>query len=147
MPTESRIWRGQDAFIQDFDDAVVGVLQNWTLSVEYEFEDLTGAGSPKRQDDQKTFVEVQVDAEWGEWNENGYKAFIDYDEAQDQLSESSDVPHFDVTFEIPDKDDAFTMNPTDVDVRFPSVELSADPDSWVTLNVSGEGADLTGLAP
>jgi len=146
MPDQSRIYRGQDAIVSfAASDVVVGVLQDWTLTVEFTREDLRGAGSPERQDDQTTEFEVTIDAEFAEWNEDGYKALINYDEAQEKIAETSDVPHFDVELDIPSKDDANSVTPTVQDVRFDSPELSGGPDSWVTLNVSGTGKNITGL--
>jgi len=147
MPDQSRIYRGQDAVVTfAASDVVVGILQDWTVNPDFSREDLRGAGSPKRQDDQTTEVEVAIDAEFAEWNEDGYKALINYDEAQEQISNSSDVPHFDVELDIPSKDGGNTVTPTVQEVRFDSPELSGGPDSWVTLNLSGVGKDLTGLA-
>lgn len=147
MPDQSRIYRGQDALVTFAGTSVVvGILQDWSLTPEFSREDLRGAGSPKRQDDQTTEVEVAIDAEFAEWNEDGYKALINYDEAQEQISDTSDVPHFDVELDIPSKDGGNTVTPTVQEVRFDSPELSGGPDSWVTLNLSGVGADVTGFS-
>jgi len=147
MPDQSRIYRGQDAIVSfAASDVVVGILQDWTLTVEFTREDLRGAGSAERQDDQTTEFEVTIDAEFAEWNEDGYKALINYDEAQEKIAETSDVPHFDIELDIPSKDGANTVAPTVQDVRFDSPELSGGPDSWVTFNVSGTGRNITGFS-
>lgn len=146
MPTTKRTYRGQEATVTFTDAGIpVGILQNWELTVEWEFADLRGAGSPKRQDDQKTAVDVSISAEWAEWSEEGYIKVVDFDEGNDQLDETADVAHFDVELSIPSSDGGNTITPTVENVRFPSPSLSADPDSWVTLGIEGEGDDVSGL--
>jgi len=147
MPDQSRIYRGQDAIVSfAASDVIVGILQDWTLSPDFTREDLRGAGSTERQDDQTTEFEVSIEAEFAEWNEDGYKALINYDEAQEKIAETSDVPHFDIELDMPSKDGANSVTPTVLDVRFDSPELSGGPDSWVTLNISGTGRNVTGFS-
>jgi len=93
MPAQSRIYRGQDALVTfASSDVVVGILQDWSLTPEFSREDLRGAGSPKRQDDQTTEVEVAIDA-------GVLRGHADPGTSASQIATITDVTGDDVTVE------------------------------------------------
>lgn len=139
------IWRGQEAVVtlkSDGTEKTVGIIQDVEISPSRTIEQLRGAGSREFQDLQQTEFEVDVSSEVLKWSTAAYESLIDYDDANDKISDSSDVPTFSIIGDFKNTDgDEYSL--TVESVYFEDLPLSGDPDSWVGLDLDGIGKNLS----
>ena len=137
----SNTFRGQTATLQ-IDGVTVGVLQNAELNPTKETEELTGQ-SIKREDIIQTSFRVEITAEYGNFDIQGLKDILGYDDTNDEIEDTPEIPSFTVTGNFQSVDGTIDEDIDVLNVVFPDLTLSWDGDSHVTNNLSGTGDDMT----
>jgi len=134
-------FRGQTATLQ-IDGITVGVLQNAELNPTKETEELTGQ-SIKREDIMQTEFRVVITAEYGSFNIDGLKSLLGYDETNDEIEDTPEIPQFTVTGNFQSVDGTIDEDIDVLNVVFPDISLEWDGDTHVTNNLSGTGDDMS----
>jgi len=134
-------FRGQTATLQ-IDGVTVGVLQNAELNPTKETEELTGQ-SIKREDIMQTEFRVEITAEYGSFNIDGLKSLLGYDETNDEIEDTPEIPQFTVTGNFQSVDGTIDEDIDVLNVVFPDISLEWDGDTHVTNNLSGTGDDMS----
>jgi len=137
----SNVFRGQTATLQ-IDGITVGVLQNAELNPTKETEELTGQ-SIKREDIMQTQFRVEITAEYGNFDIAGLKSLLGYDETNDEIEDTPEIPQFTVTGNFQSVDGNVDEDIDVLNVVFPDISLEWDGDTHVTNNLSGTGDDMT----
>jgi hypothetical protein len=141
-------WRGQTAVLEitgnNMPTEAVGVLDDPEVAApEQDVQELRGAGSTKRQDTQKTSTSVTVSGEVASWDIEAWDRLIDYDDAQDQLDDTEDVAHFEVTTRVSSADGSekeIVVNDAYIDG---SVPVGGSREEWWSMSLELNGSDLT----
>lgn len=134
------IFRGQTATIS-INGVTVGVLQEAEINTNKETEELTGQ-STKREDVIQTAQRVTVTASHGSFDLAGIKSILGYDDTNDELEDTPDIPTFTVTGTFTSKDGSEDFDLAVQNVYFDDHSLSWDGDTHVTQDISGEGDDI-----
>lgn len=134
------IFRGQTAQIQ-IGGITVGVLQDAEINPSKNVEELRGQ-SIKRADAQQTELNVAVSATHASFNLQALKDILGYDETNDEIEDTPEVPTFTVTGTFTSTDGSEDFDMAVQNVYFDDLNLSWDPDSHVTKDVSGTGDDI-----
>jgi len=134
-------FRGQTATLQ-IDGVTVGVLQNAELNPTKETEELTGQ-SIKREDIMQTEFRVEITAEYGSFDITGLKSLLGYDETNDEIEDTPEIPQFTVTGNFQSVDGTIDEDIDVLNVVFPDISLEWDGDTHVTNNLSGTGDDMS----
>lgn len=117
----------------------MSILQNWEIEVDKTIEELFGAGSIICQDVQVTEARVNVSGEWLGFAIGDYATLVGG--GVSGLTDTSVVTTFTVTGTCDDTD-GNTLTLTAKSVRFPSIPIGSDKDSWVGITLDGVGKDL-----
>jgi len=134
-------FRGQTASLQ-IDGVTVGVLQNAEINPSSETEELTGQ-SIKREDIMRTSFRVSVSAEYGSFDIQGLKDVLGYDDTNDEIEDTPDMPQFTVTGNFKSIDGTIDEDMAIQNVVFPDLTISWDGDTHPTKSIEGEGDDIT----
>jgi len=143
-----KYFRGQTATLELSGNSMpaepVGVLDNPEVGApEQEVQELRGAGSTKRQDEQKTETAVTVSGDIAAWDLETWDRLIDYDEAQSQLDDSADVATFTVTVTY----EAADGSTKEIEVQDAyvdgSIPLGGSREEWIGMTLELRGSDLT----
>lgn len=134
-------FRGQTATLS-INGVTVAVLQNAELNPTSETEELTGQ-SIKREDIMRTSFRVNVSAEYASFDIQGLKDILGYDDTNDEIEDTPEIPSFTVTGNFVSIDGTIDEDMAVENVVFPDVTLSWDGDTHVTKDLSGEGDDIT----
>jgi hypothetical protein len=133
-------FRGQTATLE-IDGVTVAVLQNAELNPTRETQELTGQ-SIKREDIMQTSFRTGVSAEYASWDISGLKDILGYDDTNDQIEDTPEVPQFTVTGNFVSIDGTIDEDLAVQNVVFEDITLEWDGDSHVTKNLNGEGDDI-----
>jgi len=135
------VFRGQTATLT-INGVTVGVLQNAEVNPSKNIEELRGQ-SIKREDAMQTELNVSVSAEYASFDLAGLKTVLGYDEGNDEIEDTPEVPTFTVTgnFVSTDGNEDFDLDV--LNVYFDDINLSWDGDTHVTKDVSGTGDDIS----
>lgn len=136
----SNTFRGQTATLS-INGVTVAVLQNAELNPTSETEELTGQ-SIKREDIMRTSFRCGVSAEYGNWDIQGLKDVLGYDDTNDEIEDIPDMPQFTVTGNFQSVDGTIDEDMAVQNVVFPDLTLSWDGDTHVTKSLEGEGDDI-----
>lgn len=142
-----KVFRGQTATVsidKDGTDVVVGVLQDFEVSVQFDDEELLGQ-SIKIVDRQRTRVGVNVTATFGAFDLEGIKDVIGYDGTNGEIEDTPEPPKFTVNVNASSVDGNETIDGDVKDVVFEELSLSFGNDDYVTEDLTGEGTDLVNL--
>lgn len=143
-----KTFRGQTATVSIETDegtnVVVGVLQSFEATVQFEDEELMGQ-SIKIIDRQRTRVGVGISAEFAAFDVAGIKEVIGYDDTDAEIEDSPQPPKFTVSIDAESIDGNETINGDITEVVFDELGLEWGNDDHVTENLSGEGKDLENL--
>lgn len=140
------IWRGQTATLSITDssdaDVPIGILQDVEVSTDFEVNELFGSGSTKRQDVSKVEHSVSVSGTVSAWDLDSWKTLIDYDDVNDVIDDSADMPLFTVTLNITKKDGESAEIIEIKNVYFEGVPISGSRDEYIELSLEGKGDDI-----
>lgn len=143
-----KVFRGQTATVSietdSGTDVVVGVLQDFEVSVEFDDEELLGQ-SIKIVDRQRTRVGVNITASFASFDVEGIKDIIGYDDSNEEIEDTPQPPRFKVTVDAESVDGTETLNGDVTDVIFSELSLSWGNDDYITEDLTGEGRDLKNL--
>jgi hypothetical protein len=134
-------FRGQTATLT-IDGVTVGVLQDAELNPTKETEELTGQ-SIKREDIMQTQFRVGVSATYASFDLAGLKDVLGYDDTNDQIEDTPEIPSFTVTGTFTSIDGTEDFDLDAENVVFEDLTLSWDGDTHVTKGLEGEGDDIT----
>jgi len=134
------VFRGQNVSLQ-INGVTVGVLQNAELNPTKDTEELTGQ-SLKREDIMATNFRVDVTAEYGSFNIDGLKSILGYDDTNDEIEDTPELPQFDVTGNFTSVDGNIDEDIIVKNVVFPDLTISWDGDTHPTKELSGTGDDM-----
>jgi len=141
-------WRGQTATLElelDGTTYPIGVLQDVEIEVEFEIQELYGAGSQKRQDVSKSEIRVSVSADVAEWGFDTWKALIDWDSTDSEIKDSPDVPQFTVTGTFKNSaGDEYSFDITNVVVE--NIPFGGSYDEYLSMDFEGTGDDITNIS-
>lgn len=134
------IFRGQTATLQ-IDGVTVGALQDAEINPTKETEELTGQ-SIKREDIMQTSFRVSVSASYGNFDLSALKSELGYDDANNEIEDTPDIPTVTVTgtFSSTDGTEDFDIAVQNVVVE--DITLSWDGDTHVIKDFTGEGDDI-----
>lgn len=135
------VFRGQTATLQ-IDGVTVGVLQDAELNPTKETEELTGQ-SIKREDIMQTSFRVGVSATYASFDLQGLKDVLGYDDSNDEIEDTPEIPSFTVTGTFVSTDSSQDFDLAAENVVFEDLSLSWDGDSHVEEGLEGEGDDIT----
>ena len=137
-------WRGQEADLKveyDATELTIGALQDIEITVPKEIEQLRASGSIKRLDEMQHEVSVTISAELMEFDQSALKELIGYDDTNDVIEDTTDVPTFTVTGQF-EASDGTTMDIEVQSVYFEEIEIGGSRDEWIGMPLDGEGSDL-----
>ena len=134
-------FRGQTATLT-IDGVTVGVLQNAEVNPSKNIEELTGQ-SIKTEDRMQTEVRVSVSAEHASFDLAGLKSILGYDDTNDEIEDTPEVPTFTVTGNFVSTDSSEDFDLDVLNVYFDDLTLSWDGDTHVTQDLSGTGDDIS----
>jgi hypothetical protein len=140
-------WRGQEATIEasggSLPTEAVGVLDEPEVAApEQEVQELRGAGSTKRQDEQKTSTSVTVSGEVAAFDIDTWNRLIDYDDANDELDNSAEVATFTITVTYTAADDSTKEIAVQNAYVDGSVPIGGSREEWIGLSLEFVGDDL-----
>jgi len=134
-------FRGQTATLT-INGVTVGVLQNAEINPTKETEELTGQ-SIKRADIMQTSFRCSVSATYASFDLAGLKSVLGYDEGNDEIEDTPEIPTFTVNGNFVSTDSSEDFDLDVLNVVFPDLTLSWDGDTHVTKDLSGEGDDIS----
>lgn len=143
-----KYWRGQEATIEASGGSLptdaVGVLDEPEVAApEQNVEELRGAGSTKRQDEQKTETSVTVSGEVAAFDIDTWNRLIDYDGAADELDNSAEVATFTITVTYTAADDSTKEIAVENAYVDGSIPIGGSREEWIGLSLEFVGDDLT----
>jgi len=121
-------FRGQTATLT-INGVTVGVLQDAEINPTKETEELTGQ-SIKREDIMQTSFRCSVSATYASFDLAGLKSVLGYDEGNDEIEDTPEIPTFTVTgnFVSTDRSEDFDLDV--LNVVFPDLNLSYKRLEW-----------------
>lgn len=144
----TKTFRGQTATIEITGNSMpadpIGVIDEPEVAApEQEVQELRGAGSTKRQDEQKTATSVTVSGEVAAFDLEAWDRLIDYDEAQGQLDNSADVVTFTVTVTYEAADGSTKEIAVQNCYVDGSIPLGGSREEWIGMSLEFVGDDLS----
>lgn len=134
-------FRGQTATLQ-IGGVTVGVLQDAEISAEKNVEELRGQ-SIKVEDRMQTELNVSVNATYASFDLAGLKSVLGYDDTNDEVEDTPEVPTFTVTGNFVSSDSSEDFDLDVLNVYFDNLSLSWDGDTHVTEDLQGTGDDIS----
>lgn len=145
---DGNVYRGQTATVsietEDNTSVVVGVLQDFEVSPQFDDEELMGQ-SIKIVDRQRTRVGINISASFGAFDLAGIKEIIGYDDEAGQIKDSPQPPKFTVSIDAESVDGNETISGDVTEVVFDELGLSWSNDDHITEDLTGEGKDIKNL--
>lgn len=144
----TKYFRGQTATIDitggSMPSEPIGVIDEPEVSApEQEVQELRGAGSTKRQDEQKTETSVTVSGEVAAFDIDAWDRMIDYDDQADQLDDTADVQTFTVTVTYEAADGSTKEIAVQNAYVDGSIPIGGSREDWIGLSLEFVGDDLT----
>jgi len=133
----------------DGSEEFVAGIQNVTITPAFDYTDLETADSILREATMRTNARVEVDIGWSLFNADLIRANIGSPGTQSStIEDSSDVPLFELSFEVDSEGGDTTLGPVTVEgLRFEDDPplFDGSQGEWVEWSGSMRGKDITGV--
>ena len=139
--------RGQTAFItlEDADtgsEIVVGTLDNPSVAVPQDVQELRGTGDVRWVDIQKTEQAVEISGEVATMDLDAWDRLVGWDEAAEQLSPNADVEEFNLTIGAEAADGSTKEVKAGPGYRNDDTELGGSREEWWGITISLRCRDI-----